>query len=270
MTRSIIFIIAFWFGAMTSSILRPDVSSSMSLVEDASAQESRTPADWEIHDRDRPLPPVVDPGAPSAEAVHPPSDAVVLFDGSGLDAWETPDGEPAPWVVRDGTFEVVPGTGAIRTQEGFGDIQLHIEWAAPDPAEGEDQDRGNSGVFLMDQYEVQILDSYENETYADGQAAAVYGQYPPLVNAMRPPGEWNTYDIVFHRPRFGGDGELLEPAYVTVIHNGVLVQDHEALTGPTGHHSRPGYQAHADRLPISLQDHDHPVRFRNVWLRELE
>lgn len=270
MSRAIILIIAFSFGAMTSSIFMTDVSGSMSVVQDAAAQESRTPSNWEIHDRDRPLPPVIDPGAPRAEVGSPPSDAVVLFDGSGLDAWETPDGESAPWAVRDGTFEVVPGTGAIRTREGFGDVQLHIEWSAPDPAEGEDQDRGNSGVFLMDQYEVQILDSYENDTYADGQAAAVYGQYPPLVNAMRPPGEWNTYDIVFHRPRFDGDGELLEPAYVTVIHNGVLVQDHEALTGPTGHYSRPDYQTHADRLPISLQDHDHPVRFRNVWLRELE
>lgn len=238
----------------------------------ASAQDDRDPANWEIHDRERPRPDVVLPGSPSSrdEVGQPPSDAVVLFDGSSLDAWQTPNGEAAPWKIVDGTFEVVAGTGGIRTREGFGDVQLHLEWAAPDPPVGEDQDRGNSGVFLMERYEVQILDSHENVTYPDGQAAAIYGQYPPLVNAMRPPGEWNTYDIIFHGPRFDEGGTLLEPATVTVLHNGVLVQDHEELTGPTQNFGRPAYEAHPDRLPISLQDHDHPVRFRNVWLRELE
>ena len=239
---------------------------------DAAAQDARDPSNWDVHDRERPLPPVVEPGNPSTQkaAGTPPSDAVVLFDGTDLSAWETPGGDPAPWTVREGYFEVAPGTGGIRTKQGFGDVQLHLEWSAPDPPQGEDQDRGNSGVFLMDQYEVQILDSYESRTYADGQAAAVYGQYPPLANAMRPPGAWNTYDIIFHRPRFGENGEVLQPAYVTVLHNGVLVQDHEELTGPSVHRSRPDYQAHPDRLPIGLQDHDHPVRFRNIWVRELE
>ena len=241
-------------------------------VLSAGAQDARDPSNWEIHDLERPKPEVVDPGVAGSgnQPGSAPADAVVLFEGASLDAWQTPDGEPAPWRVADGYFEVVPGEGGIQTRQAFGDVQLHIEWSAPDPPVGEGQDRGNSGVFLMNQYEVQVLDSYQNKTYADGQAAAIYGQYPPLVNAMRAPGEWNTYDIIFHRPRFDAEGALTAPATVTVIHNGVLVQDHEVLTGPSGHHSRPPYAAHADALPISLQDHDHPVRFRNVWVRELE
>jgi hypothetical protein len=167
-------------------------------------------------------------------------------------------------------MEVVPKTGEIRTVKGFGDCQLHVEWMAPSPAKGTGQDRGNSGVFLMGLYEVQVLDCYGNKTYADGMTAAIYGQFPPLVNACRPPGEWQTYDIVFHRPRFDRDGRLLAPARLTVFHNGILVHEYAGLTGPTAHKARPPYKAHAGRLPISLQDHDHPVRFRNIWLRELE
>ena len=167
-------------------------------------------------------------------------------------------------------MQVAAGTGAIRTVREFGDVQLHIEWASPSPARGEDQDRGNSGVFLMGRYEVQVLDSYGNATYPDGQAAAVFGQYPPLVNASRAPGEWQSYDIVFRRPRFGSDGSLRQPATLTVFHNGVLVQDRVTLTGPTAHQTRPGYSLHPDKGPISLQDHGHPVRFRNIWIRELE
>ena len=176
----------------------------------------------------------------------------------------------SPWRVAKGYLEVVPGTGAIETAAGFGDVQLHLEWATPFPPEGKDQDRGNSGVFLMGRYEVQILDSWANPTYPDGEAAAVYGQYPPLVDASRPAGEWQTYDIVFRRPRFGSRGELLSPARLTVFHNGVLVQDNVILTGPTGHQRRPPYEAHPDRLPLLLQDHQHAVRFRNIWVRELE
>jgi hypothetical protein len=144
-----------------------------------------------------------------------------------------------------------------------------VEWATPSPAVGSDQDRGNSGVFLMDTYEVQVLDSYDSKTYADGMAGAIYGQYPPLVNASRKPGEWQTYDVVFHAPRFDKGGSLLAPARMTVFHNGVLVQDNEELTGPTAHKARPPYKAHAERMPISLQDHGHPVRYRNIWIREL-
>jgi hypothetical protein len=164
----------------------------------------------------------------------------------------------------------VAKTGSIRTKQGFGDCQLHVEWATPAVVVGNSQERGNSGVFLMDTYEVQVLDSYDNKTYADGSAAAVYGQYPPLVNACRKPGEWQTYDIIFHRPRFDEAGKLLSPARLTVLHNGVLVQDNVELTGPTGHHVRPPYKAHPDRLPLSLQDHGNPVRYRDVWIRSLE
>jgi hypothetical protein len=166
-------------------------------------------------------------------------------------------------------MEVVPGTGSIETARGFGDAQLHIEWRTPTPAKGEGQERGNSGVFLMGRYEVQVLDSYQNVTYPDGQAAAIYGQFPPLVNASRPPGEWQTYDIVFHAPRFDASGKLLSPARMTVLHNNVLVQDNVTLVGPTANRQQPPYSAHPDKLPISLQDHGNPMRFRNIWIREL-
>jgi hypothetical protein len=193
----------------------------------------------------------------------------VLFDGKDLSQWQTPKGEPAKWKVENGYFEVVAGSGDIQTRQAFGDCQLQVEWAAPDPPRGKDQDRGNSGVYLMGLYEVQVLDSYNNETYADGQAAAVYGQYPPLVNAVRPPGQWQTYDIIFHGPRFGADGQLLRRARVTVVHNGVLVQDNVELSGPTAHKQRPPYRVHREKLPLLLQDHSHPVRYRNIWIREL-
>jgi hypothetical protein len=243
----------------------------LSLVPALSSQAQQADVgDWEVHDLDRPQPVKVNTGDGPATPAAPPSDAIVLFDGKDLSGWVSQgEGGAAPWKVANGYFEVVPGSGGIQSKQGFGDIQFHIEWASPDPPKGEGQDNGNSGVFLMNTYEVQVLNSYENKTYPDGQASAVYGQYPPLVNATRPPGQWQTYDIVFRRPRFDGSGNLSKPATVTVIHNGVLVQDNVVLTGPTGHHARPPYAAHADRLPISLQDHSHPVRFRNIWVREL-
>jgi len=237
------------------------------LALSASAQP-RDPVHWEVHDTTRPPPPVVAPG-PAAAPQSPPSDAVVLFSGEELDAWRHPNGEAASWTVRDGYVTVRPGSGSIQTKENFGDVQLHLEWMVPPSLDGTGQAVGNSGVFLMDKYEVQVLNSYENSTYPDGQAAAVYGQYPPLVNATRPPGEWQTYDILFRRPHFDNNGDLVEPARITVYHNGVLVQDHVALTGPTGHKNRPPYEQHASRLPLRLQDHDNAVRFRNIWLREL-
>jgi hypothetical protein len=227
--------------------------------------------DWAIHDRTRPRPPVVSPGTSSAEerAGKPPSDAVVLFDGTDLSKWESVKGGPAKWKVEDGYFEVAAKTGNIRTKESFGDCQLHAEWMAPDPPHGEDQDRGNSGIFPMGFYEIQVLDSYKNDTYPDGQASALYGQYPPLVNATRPPGQWQAYDIVFHGPRFDQGGKLLRKAQVTVFLNGVLTQDNVELTGPTTHKQRPPYKMHPERLPLELQDHSHPVRYRNIWLRDL-
>jgi len=220
-----------------------------------------------IHDRSRPAPPAVDPGS----AGRAPSDAIVLFDGKDLSRWRSQaGGGPAQWKVENGYFEVVKGTDGIETVESFGDCQLHLEWAAPSPPVGEDQDRGNSGVFFMgDRYELQILDSYRNATYPDGQAGALFGQHPPLVNATRPPGEWQTYDIIFHGPRFDAGGKLLRPARVTAFLNGVLIQDGAVLTGPTAYKARPPYEAHAEKLPLSLQDHGQPVRFRNIWLRPL-
>jgi hypothetical protein len=224
---------------------------------------------WGVHDDTRPMPPVVDPG-PAGPKAPAPADAIVLFDGSDLSGWTTARGDPAKWLVRDGYMEVVKGGGAIQTKAAFGDCQLHVEWASPAVAVGEGQDRGNSGVFLMNTYEVQVLDSYQSRTYADGMAAAIYGQFPPLVNASRKPGEWQFYDIVFHAPRFGADGGLLAPARMTVFHNGILVHDNDQLTGPTAHKARPPYKAHADRMPVGLQDHGHPVRYRSIWIRELK
>jgi hypothetical protein len=223
---------------------------------------------FKAHDMSRPRPPVIQPG-PQALPVAPPSDAIVLFDGKDLSEWRSADGGPAKWVIEDGAIESVPGSGYLFSARAFGDVQLHVEWAAPVPAKGSSQGRGNSGVFLMGLYEVQVLDSYENDTYPDGQAAAVYGQYPPLVNACRPPGEWQTYDIVFRRPRFHPDGGLAAPARLTVVHNGVLVQDAVEPWGPTAWLKALPYTAHADKGPLGLQDHGNPVRYRNIWLREL-
>ena len=233
------------------------------------AARTAAQTEWPVHDLTRPMARVVAPG-PAGPPVAAPADAVVLFAGQDLAGWTDAKGQPARWKVENGYFEAVPKTGDIRTVKGFGDCQLHVEWTAPSPARGEGQDRGNSGVFLMGLYEVQVLDCYGNTTYADGQAAAIYGQYPPLVNACRPPGEWQTYDILFHRPRFDKDGRVLAPARMTVFHNGLLVHECAVLTGPTAHKARPPYQMHADRLPISLQDHGHPVRYRAIWIRELE
>ena len=227
---------------------------------------------WKIHDPDRPVPPVIDPGTQSTQDSpgRPPSDAVVLFDGRDLSKWAHKDGSAAKWKVENGYFEVVPKTGEIHTREAFGDCQLHVEFAEPAPPKGEGQDRGNSGVFLQGLYETQVLDSYQSKTYADGQASAIYGQYPPEVNASRPPGQWQTYDIVFHGPRFAKDRKLLRPARETVFHNGVLVQDNVELSGPTAHGKRPPYEPQPEKLPLALQDHGHPVHYRNIWIRELK
>ena len=193
-----------------------------------------------------------------------PSDAVVLFDGSDLSAWENTHN----WKIDDGAM--VSGKGDALTKEVFGDCQLHIEWSVPVPPTGSGQGRGNSGIFLMNTYEIQILDSYENETYFDGQAGAIYKQTPPQVNAMRPPGQWNVYDIIWTAPRFNADDSLKSPAYITAIHNGVLILNHFELKGDTPYHRPPAYSKHPGRLPIRLQDHGNPVRFRNIWIREIK
>lgn len=222
---------------------------------------------WHVHDNRRPYPPVVTPGA--FVSVPAPADAVVLFDGTNMDKWCKGDGKPSGWRIVDGYMEAVPKQGSIRTKDNFGSIQLHVEWASPYPPKGTSQGRGNSGVIIMGRYEIQVLDSYESTTYADGQAAAVYGQCPPLVNVCRKPGEWQSYDIFFTAPEFNEDGSLKKPAYVTVIHNGVLVHNHVEILGPTGHKSIGKYSRHG-KAPLSLQDHGNPTRYKNIWVRSLD
>jgi hypothetical protein len=207
-----------------------------------------------------PEPLVIDPGP----AGGPPSDAVVLFDGKDLSKWK--GGEK--WLVQDGY--AVTRKGGITTKDSFGDCQLHVEFATPEKVSGSGQGRGNSGVYLMGKYEVQILDSYNNKTYFDGQCAAVYKQTPPMVNASRKPGEWQSFDIIFEAPRFADDGKVTRPGYVTVFHNGVVVQNHFELQGGTFYDRPAAYEKHADRLPLHLQDHGNPVKFRNIWIRELK
>jgi hypothetical protein len=231
----------------------------------------QTSQTFKKHDWNRPRPPVVDPGTASSQEQpgKPPSDATVLFDGRDLSQWGAMDGGPTRWVVKDGVMECVAGSGMIRTLQSFGDCQLHVEYAAPVPPRGKSQGRGNSGVFLMGIYEIQVLDNYDNPTYADGYDAAIYGQYPPLVNACRPPGQWQSYDVIFTRPRFDDKGQVIAPARITLLHNGVLVQNNIALLGNTPYMLRPEYRPHADKLPLALQDHGNPVRYRNIWMREL-
>jgi hypothetical protein len=262
MRRTILFVIS---GLVVAILFNIKVTTRLS----GNPQDAQK--DWGIHDRSRPQPPVITPGTASTQekAGLAPADAVVLFNGKDLSNWESIKGGPAAWTVGNGFFQTAASTGDIQTKQAFGDCQLHVEWATPDPPHGEDQDRGNSGVFLQGLYEIQVLDSYHSVTYADGQASAVYGQFPPLVNASRPPGQWQTYDIVFHGPRFDADGKVLRPATVTVIHNGVLVQDHVAIMGPTMHKQRPPYHVTPEKLPLRLQDHHHPVRYRNLWIREI-
>jgi 3-keto-disaccharide hydrolase len=227
---------------------------------------------WHVHDSDRPQPPVITPtNLSQISPVTPPSDATVLFDGSSLDEWENAKtGEPAGWKLVDGCMEVVRKSGNIRSKKQFGDMQLHVEWAAPSEVESESQGRGNSGVFLMGLYEIQVLDCYDNPTYADGGTAGVYGQYPPLVNACCKPGEFHVYDILWKAPRFEG-GKLKSPAFVTIMHNGVCVHHAVELQGPTLHKEATSYDTPHDATgPIILQDHGNPVRFRNIWMRELK
>jgi len=226
---------------------------------------------WHVHDPARPHPPVVTPGATLGA---PPSDAVVLFDGRDLSKWaqrgigaDRDKPIDATWPVLSGYFES-GRTGSLYTRESFGDVQLHVEWASPSVVMGNSQGRGNSGIFLMGLYEIQVLDSYNNRTYADGQAAAIYGQWPPLVNAARRNGEWQTYDIVFEAPRFEG-GKLVKPAFQTVLWNGVVAHNRKEVIGATVYRNVAAYAPHAAELPLMLQDHENPVRFRNIWVRRL-
>jgi hypothetical protein len=218
---------------------------------------------WHVHDGNRPQPSKVDPG-PAPKAPMPvPSDAKILFNGKDLLAWNH-----QKWMIKDGYMQVTPGGGDLTTKEEFGDCQLHVEFCTPEKVVGNSQGRGNSGIFLMDRYEVQVLDSYNNPTYPDGQCGAIYAQTPPLVNASRKPGEWQTYDITFRAPRFDGD-TLVKPGYFTVIQNGIVVQNNTELLGLTNHRSAAKYVPHGPKGPIHLQDHGNPMRFRNIWIRPL-
>jgi len=226
---------------------------------------------WHVHDGERPQPPTVTAGTESSAEVpgRPPSDAVVLFDGSDLSEWMDGDGGDARWDVMDGSMQVVPGTGDITSRQHMGDCQIHLEWAVPAEIKGESQGRGNSGVFVMDRYEIQVLDSYANPTYADGAVGGVYGQFPPMVIASRLPGHWQSYDIVWIAPRFDGV-HLVSPACLSLFHNGVVVHHHRALLGPTGHRDVYHYVAHPPEAPLRLQDHGDLVRYRNIWFRPLD
>lgn len=228
-------------------------ATAMAAVGLCRAQDYRSGIDWKE-------PAIVTPGKNPGDS---PSDAVVLFDGKDLSAWQGGD----KWKVADGVATI--GSGMIETKQHFGDSQFHIEWSAPTPATGESQGRGNSGVFFGP-YELQVLDSFENKTYFDGQAASIYKQTPPMANAMRPPGEWNAYDVLWTAPRFKEDGSLQSPAYITVLHNGVVALNHFELLGDTPFNRAPEYNAHPPEQPIRLQDHGNPVRFRNIWIRPMK
>jgi hypothetical protein len=224
---------------------------------------------WRVHDGTRPYPAVVTAPPAGPEPVPAPSDAVVLLGpGDDLGAWQMTDGSAAAWPMKGGVLQT--GKGMLRTRRQFTDVQLHVEFATPSEVKGDSQGRGNSGVFLLGHFEIQVLDSFRNVTYPDGQAASMYGQYPPLVNAARAPGEWQTYDIAFAAPRFTRDGTLDKPAIVTVLHNGVVVHNGTPFWGPTRHRSVLPYAPEMASGPIALQDHGNPVRYRNIWVRELK
>lgn len=223
---------------------------------------------WHVHDPARPQPPLVTPGATFSQNANPPSDAVVLFDGKDLSRWrDKKTGGDAQWNIVDGAM--VSAKGDIVTSDKFGDIQLHLEFKEPTPAKGEGQGRGNSGIYFMGLYEIQILDNYQSKSYADGSIGGIYGQHPALANAARPPGEWQTYDIIFTAPRFDAGGKVVSPAYATVILNGVVVQNHQAYRGATNWKSPGKYSPHAAELPLSLQYHNNSVSFRNIWVRHV-
>lgn len=241
---------------------------SMSLAAQDKKYPEQAPMTPAMSEYWTPQPPVVSPGNVCQTAVAAPSDAVVLFDGKDLSKWENSKGGNVEWSIADGAFTVKRGTGEIRTKQLFNDFQLHIEWKIPEDIKGESQGRGNSGVFLQGMYEIQILDCFENETYVNGQTGSVYKQTPPLVNAMQKPGMWNTYDIIYTAPTFTKDGKYRTPPTVTVLQNGVLLQNHTTILGTTEYIGFPNVKDHGAG-PIILQDHGDPVSFRNIWIREL-
>jgi hypothetical protein len=254
------------FGA--AAVLGLAFAGSVVMAQDPAKESDGAKQEYEVHDMRRPEPPAVTPATPSTQeqAGKAPSDAKVLFDGTDLSHWKAEKGQ---WNLKDGVIECKPGTGSLVSNDEFGSMQLHIEWNEPEGIKGESQGRGNSGVFLMGLYELQVLDVHGNKTYPDGMAGGLYGQYPPLANASLAQGQWQTYDVVFHRA-IVQDGKVTKPATVTVFWNGVLVQDHSELIGPTLHRQLAKYSGkEPEKGPIKLQDHGNPVRFRNIWVREI-
>jgi len=248
------------------STLRTPGLSLLVVASVVATERSSPPPVWEVHDMNRPQPAVVTPGATGNA---PPSDALILFDGQSGDAWHSGGGD-LRWQIQGGMLITAPGTGDITTRQEFGDVQMHIEWMIPADRATSGQSGGNSGVFFLGRYEVQILDSHGNETYPDGMAGALYGQHPPLVNPARPKGEWNTFDIIFRAPKFADDGTVQRPASATVFFNGVLIHDAQTFDGLTTHGRRAQYTPHPVTGPIRLQDHGDPIHFRNIWVRRLD
>ena len=224
--------------------------------------------DWHVHDGDRPQPRIVKPGEQFSQKASPPGDAIVLFNGKDFSKWQSGQGGEVKWKIEDDYMETTR-TGIIRTKDQFGDFQMHLEFATPSKVEGSGQGRGNNGVNIYGRYEIQVLDSYQNKTYPDGQAGALYGQSPPLVNASKGPGEWQTYDIIFEGPRWNEAGELTRKASITLFHNGVLVHNKKELLGGTTHRAIRPYRQHPPYGPIELYEHGNPVRFRNIWIRPI-
>src|SRR5436190_5492899 len=235
---------------------------SASALGQGKTRESLDPTATEVWDL---KPKKVTPGTNAGEA---PSDAIIIFNGKDLSKWSNLAGADAKWEVKDGAFTVTKGTGDIKTKQTFGDIQLHVEWRAPSEIVGEGQGLGNTGIFLQERYELQVLDSYESVTYSNGQAGSIYKQAIPLINATRKPGEWQIYDVIYIAPKFSENGRVITPATITVLHNGVLIQNHTTIVGPTEYKGFPAYQTHG-KASIKLQDHGNPVSYRNIWVREL-
>ena len=241
----------------------------IAVSQEAGPRAKKAGGKYFVHDMDEPRPPVVQAGETSSQ---PPSDAIVIFNGKNTDELSDEGGNPTKWIINDeGALECTKKAGTVRTKKDFGSIQLHIEWATPKQVVGSSQGRGNSGVFLQGTYEVQVLDCYDNDTYPDGQAGSIYGQKKPLVNVCKAPGEWQTYDIVYHRPIFKDKtDEVIRPGTATLFLNGVLVQDNWPIKGITYHNRTADYHYHADKLPIKLQDHGNAIRYRNIWIREID
>ena len=268
---------AFFGSAITSPVFAQQGASKGETIDGFRDTPMLPGGKWHLHDPDRPQPPVVTPGATFSHGAPPPSDAEMLFDGKDLSKWQNNREQDATWRVVDGYVETAARGGGIRTRGKWADFQLHVEWATPNPPKGTGQGRGNSGILMNGMYEVQVLDSYKAKTYPDGQAGAIYGQSPPLVNASKPPGEWQTYDIIFESPRWNEKGDLVKKACVTVLHNGVVVQNHYEFTGSTdGISAAVPWKTlskyvgpHPPEVFVELQDHNNPVRYRNIWIRKL-